>query len=123
MRKVQGMILILLTAIFMIIILPKNISVASVSSEIQSVESKVNQPEGGEITTTIGKILGFLQVAAGLTSIIVIAFTGFEYIVASTPSMKDELKKKMLPIVIGLVLVFGAVSIAQFIVGGIESTK
>ena len=61
-------------------------------------------------------MLGFLQIAAGLLSIVMIAFVGFNYITA-TPDVKKELQTKMLPIVIGLVLVFGAVSVARFILG------
>ncbi len=65
---------------------------------------------------TIGTILGFLEIASGITAVIVIAFTGFNYII-STPSMKTELKQKMLPIVIGIILVFSAVAITKFILG------
>ena len=67
------------------------------------------------INQVIGKLLGFLQVASGLTAVIIIAFTGFEYI-TSTPDVKGEIKRKMLPIVIGIVLVFGAVSISNFLI-------
>lgn len=116
----KKLVLILVISTFVLSYMPVNISMASVdvSAEINSVT--VNQPTAGELKTTIGKVLGFLQVASGLTSILVIAFTGFNYIVAETPNMKDELKKKMLPIVIGLVLVFSAVSISKFIIGSIE---
>ena len=43
-----------------------------------------------------------------------IAVTGFNYII-STPEVKKEMLSKMLPIVVGLILVFGAVSIAKFL--------
>ena len=72
------------------------------------------------LRTTINSLLGFLQVASGIISVVVIAFTGFQYIIASTPDMKEEIKKKMLPLVIGMVLVFGAASIAKFILGAVE---
>lgn len=68
----------------------------------------------------IGNLLGFLQIASGLISIIIIATTGYNYIVAPTPDLKGELKRKMLPIILGLVLVFCAMSIAKFIVGAIQ---
>lgn len=76
--------------------------------------------DGTEVNSfkkTLGKILGFLEVASGITAIVVIAFLGFQYIVSTPPNMKNEAKNKMLPIVIGVVLVFGAVSIAKFILG------
>lgn len=73
-----------------------------------------------DFQTTIGRLLGFLQIASGLIAILMIAITGFNYIVA-TPDVKEEMKKKMLPIIIGLVLVFGAVSVARFILGAVGS--
>ena len=65
---------------------------------------------------TIGKLLGFLQIASALISVLVLAYTGFNYIVG-TPDIKDEMKKKGVPIIVGFVLVFGATSIAKFLVG------
>ena len=69
------------------------------------------------VTAIIRRLLGFLEVAAGLMSILVIAFTGFQYIVAADAEMKNEMKKKMLPIIIGLILVFSASAIVSFILG------
>ena len=65
----------------------------------------------------ISKILGFLQVASGLISVIVIAFSGFRYVVAETADVKGEVKKKMLPMIIGMVLVFSATTVAKFLLG------
>lgn len=68
------------------------------------------------LATVIGKLLGFLQVASGIVAVLMIAIVGFNYII-STPEVKDEMKKKMLPIIIGIVLVFGATSVAKFLIG------
>ena len=68
------------------------------------------------MATVIGKLLGFLQVASGIVAVLMIAIVGFNYII-STPEVKDEMKKKMLPIIIGIVLVFGATSVAKFLIG------
>lgn len=72
------------------------------------------------LQTFIKRLLGLLQIASGILSVIVIAFTGFNYVMAATPDMKEEVKKKMLPMVIGIVLLFSASSIAKFIIGAIE---
>lgn len=71
----------------------------------------------GNLKTTIAKLLGFLRVASGLIAVVVIAFTGFNYITAETPDMKKQIKEKMLPIIIGLIVVFSATAITQFILG------
>ena len=52
-------------------------------------------------------------------SVLVIAFTGFQYIVSADAEMKNEMKKKMLPIIIGLILVFFATSITTFLLGAV----
>ncbi len=75
------------------------------------------------VTAIIRQLLGFLEVAAGLMSILVIGFTGFQYIVAADAEMKNEMKKKMLPIIIGLILVFSASAIVSFILGAVEPSS
>lgn len=73
-----------------------------------------------QLKTIIGRVIGAIQVLSGIFTVIIIAFTGFEYVLCQTPDMKEQLKKKMLPIVIALVLIFGSVSIAQFVIGAFE---
>ena len=68
-----------------------------------------------EIKTLVGSILGFLQVIAGLILVVTIAYMGFETIFDKDVSAKERLKTKMIPLVVGTVLVFGAVTIANFI--------
>ena len=65
----------------------------------------------------VKKILGNVRVASALMSILVIAFAGFQYIVAADAEMKNEMKKKMLPLIIGLILVFSASTITYFLLG------
>lgn len=77
---------------------------------------------GGEVVGTdklsslAGRILTFLQIASGIAAVIMIAVTGFRYII-ETPEVKGELKKNMFPIIVGIVLVFFATSIAKFFIG------
>ena len=82
-----------------------------------------NEVKGGEQLVTIAsRVLTFLQIASGIAAVIMIAVTGFRYII-ETPEVKGELKKNMLPIVIGLVLVFFATSIAKFFIGMFSNIK
>lgn len=74
----------------------------------------VNPDKYSPLQTVIGKILGFLQVASALTTVVVVAFLGFKML-TETPEVKREVKQKGLPIIIGVVLVFGATSVASFI--------
>lgn len=113
-------VLVIFTCVFGI--MSQNISMAA-SDDVSSIVGGVSpeNPSGqlaSDFQATIGKLLGFLQIASGLIAILMIALTGFNYIVA-TPEVKEEMKKKMLPIIVGFVLVFGAVSIAKFILGAV----
>ena len=80
----------------------------------------IGESNYSELQKTIGYILGFLQIASGLTSVVMIAFLGFKLIFEVNPKVVEETKKTMYPIVLGIVLTFGAVSIAKFIIGVVE---
>ena len=93
---------------------------ASAGSKVTDAMNAVNAGEidtntADNITSVANKVVTFLQIASGVFAIIMIAVTGFRYIV-ETPEMKSELKKSMLPIIVGILLVFFAASIAKFIV-------
>lgn len=120
MKTINKILAILIISICTFVIMPKNETFAAGESASAIVgKVKAETPDGtyaSDLQTTISKLLGFLQVASGLVAILMIAIVGFNYII-STPDVKEEMKKKMLPIIIGLVLVFGAVSIAKFVLG------
>ena len=93
----------------------------TISGTIKDVSpSYIDSSNYSELQTTIGYILNFLQIASGLTSVIMIAFTGFKLIFEVNPKVVKETKKTMFPIVFGIVLTFGAASIAKFIIGAVE---
>lgn len=110
---------ILMIAVCAMVIMPKNMSYAAGGSSVDSAIDGISAGSTADVSKlqgVIGKLLGFLQIASGLVAVLMIAITGFNYIV-STPQVKEEMKKTMLPIIIGIVLVFGATSIAKFIIG------
>ena len=81
----------------------------------------VNSTAASKLSGIIGGLLGFLRLASGLVAILMIAITGFNYIIGGA-EVKEEMKKKMFPIILGLLLVFGAASIAIFVMGVISGT-
>lgn len=118
MKTMYKVFAILMIAVSMFVIMPNNTSLAASTdpkAAINGIKAESDTDVSG-LQGTIGKLLGFLQVASGLVAVLMIAIVGFNYIV-STPDVKDEMKKKLLPIIIGIVLVFGATSIARFIIG------
>lgn len=114
----------LMIAISMFVIMPDNMSFAAASAGSTAIgaieniksDSGAATTAASGLTTVIGSLLGFLQIASGIVAVLMIAIVGFNYII-STPEVKDEMKKKMLPIIIGIVLVFGATSVAKFLIG------
>ena len=111
MKTVYKVFAILMIAVSMFVIMPNNMCFADATNAISKVENEAksdNATTAAEgLASVIGKLLGFLQVASGIVAVLMIAIVGFNYII-STPEVKDEMKKKMLPIIIGIVLVFGA---------------
>lgn len=121
MKYLSKIIVILIMSVCIYAIMPQNITEASVSSMVKDTNP-------GALSTSVGtdlaknvikKILAFLQVASGLVSVLIIAFSGFRYVMAETADIKGEVKKKMLPMILGMVLVFSATSIAKFLLGAV----
>ena len=101
MKTLQKILVILLVAICVFSVMPKGSVLAadSASSAIDEIDSKAGS--GG---------------IEGTDKLTEVAVTGFRYIV-ETPEVKGELKKNMFPIIVGIILVFFATSIAKFFIG------
>ena len=126
-KNILNVVAILAIIMNLYVIFPMNTSNAA-----SAVDSLIDQaePKAGDVPSNsngvviiIGRLLGFLQIASGLMTVVVISFTGFKYIVEPDPNMKEEAKKKLLPILIGIVLVFSATSVAKFVISATASSK
>lgn len=122
MKKVFKIILIIFLITGISVAIPNNI-VEGTSDIIDEVEQKA---AGTDVTNDtkdvagiVGEILSVLQIIAALVAAVMIASMGFRYII-DTPEVKEELKKNMMPVVIGIMLVFFALSISKFLIGIFE---
>lgn len=119
MKNLQKISMILVIAIIAMLVLGVVFQSTSFATDPLTVMNTVNgNADVGDttgITDVASRILTFLQIISGVFAIIMIAVVGFNYIV-ETPDAKAELKKKMLPIIIGILLVFFATSIAKFLI-------
>ena len=68
----------------------------------------------GGIKDSINNVIGLIQVAGTGISVIVVTMLGIKYLLAS-PSEKADVKKQITPILIGCVLLFGAVNLVAII--------
>lgn len=120
MKKIVNMLIIIMIMICGFIILPQGQVRAAGKTTVSGIVKGIRPIEPTEdkysdLAKVVGQILGFLQIASGITTVIMVAFLGFE-LITSTPEVRGEIKKKMLPMIIGIMLVFGATSIANFII-------
>lgn len=68
----------------------------------------------GSLQKTAGKIMGMIRNIAVIASVIIIMILGVKFMLGSVEE-KAEYKKSFMPLIIGIVLVVAATSIATFI--------
>jgi len=69
-----------------------------------------------------GKILGLIQAASGIAAVILIAVFGFKFIMGSA-NEKADYQKSFIPLIVGVVVVFAATSIAKLLFGTFTNTN
>ena len=126
MKVLTKILIVMVIALGIMTIVPQNI-VRADGDAMGAIEKIESENVNGDDTATqklarlAKSVVVFLQIASGIAAVIMIAVTGFRYIIES-PEVKAELKKNMLPIIIGILLVFFATSIARFFIGIFSNT-
>ena len=67
-----------------------------------------------ELQNTAGRIMGMIRNLAVIASVIILMVIGVKFMLGSTEE-KAEYKKSLIPLIVGIVLVVGATSIATFL--------
>ena len=76
----------------------------------------MSSAENANNILTIGNdIIGFLQIAGSILSVIVLVVVGIKYMIASAEE-RAEYKKTLMPYVIGAIMVFGITNILAIVV-------
>ena len=86
----------------------------SVLDGMKGINSKDGVPTDSGIAKVINIVIGGLQYAGSGISLIVVAMLGIKYMLAGVEE-KAEIKKQAIPIVIGCILLFGAVNLMSAI--------
>lgn len=107
--------IIIIIALISVIILPNfsfagDVSAETIITGMSSVKDGMTADTDKGIGKVINIVIGLLQVAGTGISVIVVSILGIKYIVASVEE-KAEIKKQAVPIVIGCILLFGAVNL------------
>ena len=76
--------------------------------------NEVSNQDASDILGLVGKILGFLQFAAIILAVLIIAILGIKYMMGSLEE-KAEYKKSMVPLIVGIVVVASAITIANIL--------
>ena len=109
-------ILLIITIVISLCIIP----LTSVqASSAQNTIAGINVVEPGDATTSglkgmAGRILGILQIASAIAAVVLIAVFGFKFIMGSAEEKSDYMKS-FIPLIVGVVVVFAASSIASLI--------
>ncbi len=93
------------------------VNAVSTSTIISKFNGKIKgNEESAGIKSALNTIIGALQLAGSGIGLIMITWSGFRYMLASNEA-KADVKKQILPIVIGGVLLFGAVTLVGILEG------
>ena len=88
---------------------------AAGEGEIQPGDIKPNYTNTTEFTSLAGKVVGLIRTIGIVASVIILMVIGLKFLMGSAEG-KAEYKKSLMPYVIGAVILFGASTIAGFVV-------
>lgn len=88
------------------------------TSIVESIQSNItgDTDAATDLTNLAGKIIGLIQIASAVAAVILIAVFGFKFILGSA-SEKADYQKSFIPLIVGVVVVFAATSIAKLLFG------
>ena len=113
MKKTIKIVAILMLAV-MIIFTVNNFSFASASDIVAGVNADSNGVDASGLQSIAGKVLGIIQIATAILAVVLIAVFGFKFVLGSAQE-KADYQKSFVPLIVGVVVVFAASSIAKMI--------
>ena len=114
MNKITKIISILLIAILLIMVVQNSVF-AETTDYLSGISAK--DPGTAQISglkTMANKVLGLIQAATAILAVVLIAVFGFKFVLGSAQE-KADYQKSFIPLIVGVVVVFAAVSIAKLI--------
>lgn len=108
MKKSMKIVSILMIAMMMCMVATPVLAVTATVTPTQPTDT-------AGILKLAGKIFGFLQWIALIGGVLIIAVLGIKYMMGSLEE-KAEYKKSMIPLIVGIIVVMGATTIANLLV-------
>ena len=86
----------------------------SAENVVTEIKPDISSVDSSNLTKMAGKVISLIQVASVILAVILIAVFGFKFIMGSA-NEKADYQKSFIPLIVGLVVVFAATSIAKLI--------
>ncbi len=107
----------ILTVVLLIAMIVLSVSeVFAASGLISNIETAVNDSnvDMGSLPNTVGKVIAYIRNASILVGVIILIILGVKYMIGSVEE-KAGYQKSFVPLVIGIIVVMAATSIASFL--------
>lgn len=104
---------VLLVAMIVMTVSPVFATAGNILTQIDSAASSANV-NTAPIAATVGKIIAYLRNAAVIIGVVIIIILGIKYMTGSVEE-KAGYQKSFVPLIIGIVIVMAATSIAAFL--------
>lgn len=106
----------IITALVLVVMMMFAFSNIVMADEVGGVDISVDRTtvDTGKMGEMAGKVIGLIQVASIVLATVLIAVFGFKFIMGSA-NEKADYQKSFIPLIVGLVVVFAATSIAKMI--------
>lgn len=91
------------------------VALAATGADIAGgIEPNTTDIDASPLQAMAGKILGLIQIASAVAAVILVAVFGFKFIMGSA-NEKADYQKSFVPLIVGVVVVFAATSIAKLL--------
>ncbi len=114
----KALILLFITTIVFFNITPISMATEGLI-QVNTIQANGNSAAADDMVVVVGRILGLVRNIAVVLAVVIIAYLGIKFIMGS-PEEKSEYQKSFIPLVVGIVVVVGAVQIATMLFGVVE---
>lgn len=81
---------------------------------IESIKPSTTGVDATGLTGLASKVIGLIQIASAVAAVVLVAVFGFKFIMGSA-NEKADYQKSFIPLIVGVVVVFSATSIAKLL--------
>ena len=116
MSKLSKILVVLMIAIMLVAVAQPMVFAAGQSAEgiAEGIKGDVTSVDSTKLQSVASRVLSVIQIATVILSVILVAVFGFKFVLGSAQE-KADYQKSFIPLIVGVVVVFAASSIAKLI--------